>query len=255
MSARAALRIGAGLVTVAGSSSATTVNAAHLTAIMLTVCNSASDLLEILEDKRRNAVLIGPGAGVGEDTRSLAEAALASGAAVVLDADALTSFANNGGAPSESISFGFTGAAVKRSVTPDTLFTAIRAQPDRAVVMTPHEGEFKKLFPELACLPSKLDRARAAAKLSGAIVVLKGADTVIAAPDGLAAINANAPPALATAGSGDVLAGFITGLAGPRYAGVSSGLCGGMAARRMRQHVWPWSDRRRSARSAAESPR
>ncbi|NOT72987.1 MAG: hypothetical protein HOP09_17450 [Hyphomicrobium sp.] len=246
LSARAALRIGAGLVTVAGSSPACAVNAAHLTAIMLTVCNNAKDLREILEDKRKNAVLIGPGAGVGDETRAIVEAALASGADVVLDADALTSFAEKPDATTERVSFGFTATSAKQEVTPGALFTAITARrsllplgrrsPEggdegavrsqagdspltpalsprgegASVVMTPHEGEFKRLFGDVA--GSKLDRARHAAKLSGAIVVLKGPDTVIAAPDGFAAINANAPPALATAGSGDVLAGFITGL-------------------------------------------
>ena len=212
LAARGALRIGAGLVTVASSPAALLVNAAHLTAIILMSFGDARDLAEILEDKRKNAVLIGPGAGVDENTRDLTLAVLASGAAVVLDADALTSFAPGGDEGPETINFGFTSSRAKSIGTPAALFEAIRAKPDRAVVMTPHEGEFKRLFPELAKLPSKLDRARAAAKLSGAIVVLKGPDTVIAQPDGFAAINANAPPTLATAGSGDVLAGFITGL-------------------------------------------
>ncbi len=126
MSARGALRVGAGLVTVAGSSSACAVNAAHLTAIMLTVCNGAKDLRDILEDKRKNAVLIGPGAGVGDETRALVEAALASGADVVLDADALTSYAETQDAPTERVNFGFTAAAVKQEVTPEALFSAIR---------------------------------------------------------------------------------------------------------------------------------
>jgi hydroxyethylthiazole kinase-like uncharacterized protein yjeF len=212
LAARGALRMGAGLVTVAGSSSATAVNAAHLTAIMLAVCNRAQDLTEILSDTRKNAVLIGPGCGVGQETRDLVELALASGAAVVLDADALTSFAEAGQAADQTVTFGFTSARTKAVASPAALFSAIHAKPDRSVIMTPHEGEFKRLFPELAKLPSKLDRAREAAKLSGAVVVLKGADTVIASPNGTAAINTNAPPTLATAGSGDVLAGFITGL-------------------------------------------
>lgn len=210
MSARAALRIGAGLVTVAGSSSACAVNAAHLTAIMLTVCNGAKDLREILDDKRKTAVLIGPGAGVGEDTRALVDVALESEAAVVLDADALTSFAATDVTRADTVGFGFTSQRKQSASGPTALYAAIAAQPNRAVVLTPHEGEFRRLFGDL--LGSKLDRARAAAKFSGAIVVLKGADTVIAAPDGSAAINGNAPPTLATAGSGDVLAGFITGL-------------------------------------------
>ena len=180
---------------------------------MLAVCNRAADLREILSDKRKNAVLIGPGAGVGGETRDLVDVALASGAAVVLDADALTSFSETENATDEVVNFGFTSSRSKSISNPAALFSAICVRADRPVVMTPHEGEFKRLFGDVAPLvSSKLERARAAAKLSGAIVVLKGADTVIASPDGFAAINANAPPTLATAGSGDVLAGFITGL-------------------------------------------
>jgi ADP-dependent NAD(P)H-hydrate dehydratase / NAD(P)H-hydrate epimerase len=212
LAARGALRIGAGLVTVASSPPALLVNAAHLTAMMLAPFVDARDLAEILEDKRKNAVLIGPGAGVDENTRDLTLAVLASGAAVVLDADALSSFAPGGGEEPAIVNFGFTSSRTKSIGTPAALFEAARAKPDRAVVMTPHEGEFKRLFPGLSALPSKLERARNAARISGAIVVLKGPDTVIAQPDGFAAINANAPPTLATAGSGDVLAGFITGL-------------------------------------------
>jgi ADP-dependent NAD(P)H-hydrate dehydratase / NAD(P)H-hydrate epimerase len=212
LAARGALRVGAGLVTVASTPQALLVNAAHLTAMMLVPFTDARDLAEILEDKRRNAVLIGPGAGVDENTRDLTLAVLASDASVVLDADALSSFVREDQSPAATVHFGFTSSRTKSSSSPAALFAAIRTKPDRAVVMTPHEGEFKRLFPELESLASKLDRARAAAKLSGAIVVLKGPDTVIAAPDGFAAINANAPPTLATAGSGDVLAGFITGL-------------------------------------------
>lgn len=212
MSARAALRVGAGLVTVASPTSALPENAAHLTAIMLRPCPSARALGEILEDKRKNAVVIGPGASVGEDTRDLVLAALRSGAACVLDADALTSFTQKEDEGAGSVGFGFTGAAKPTSNHPETLFAAIRAGDAGPVVLTPHDGEFKRLFPVEAAIASKLERARAAALKSGAVVVLKGADTVIARPDGLAAINANAPPTLATAGSGDVLAGFIGGL-------------------------------------------
>lgn len=212
LAARGALRIGAGLVTVASPTSALPENAAHLTAIMLRPCPSARVLSEILDDKRKNAVVVGPGAGVGEETRELVIAALKSGAACVLDADAMTSFAQGPQDGAGSVGFGFTGAARATSNHPETLFNAIRANETRPVVLTPHEGEFKRLFPDLADMPSKLERARAAAMVSGAVVVLKGPDTVIARPDGCAAINANAPPTLATAGSGDVLAGFIGGL-------------------------------------------
>ncbi|MBV1887044.1 MAG: NAD(P)H-hydrate dehydratase, partial [Parvibaculaceae bacterium] len=164
------------------------INAAHLTAIMLTKLDDSDAMARLLEDKRHNAVLIGPGAGVGEKTRDLVNTILLSGAATVLDADALTSFEE----------------------TPRDLFVAIQSYFAGPVVMTPHEGEFKRLFPNLT--GSKLQRAKDAASLSGAIIILKGPDTLIACPDGRTAINANGVPELATAGSGDVLAGLIAGL-------------------------------------------
>ena len=214
LGARGALRAGAGLVTVASPRAAFPVNAAHLTAIMLKPFDVPAGLERILADKRLNAVLIGPGCGVGAETRDMTRIALASGAAIVLDADALTSFAESESGADVSPAtgaFGFVPAArLSSTALPADLFVAIKAGAPRPVVLTPHEGEFKRLFPGIA--GDKLGRARRAAAESGAVIVLKGPDTVVAHPDGRAAINENAPPWLATAGSGDVLAGFLTGL-------------------------------------------
>ena len=209
LGARGALRVGAGLVTVVGATTATAVNAAQLTAIMVKAIGADAALAEFLKDERHNAVLIGPGGGVGASLAASVVTVLASPAAAVLDADALTSFAPAKGQAKPASTFGFVARGAEPRPTPDVLFSAIKARA-AAVVLTPHEGEFKRLFGELS--GSKLERARQAAETSGAMVVLKGPDTVIAAPDGRAAINDNAPPWLATAGSGDVLAGLVTGL-------------------------------------------
>ena len=191
LAARGALRAGAGLVTIASPREALAVNAAASLAVMVRPVDGASELAEFLTDKRHNAVVIGPGGGVGRETRAQVLSALASEAAAVLDADALTSFAGD----------------------PQVLVKALGRS--AATTLTPHAGEFARLFKlinENPKLLSKLEKARAAAAETGVIVVLKGSDTVVAAPDGRASIADNAPPFLATAGSGDVLAGMIAGL-------------------------------------------
>jgi ADP-dependent NAD(P)H-hydrate dehydratase / NAD(P)H-hydrate epimerase len=183
MAARAAARIGAGLTTVAVPEQALAIYASALTSIMVQPLIEPGDFQRLLSDARYTAFLIGPGAGVNETTRARALDLLQTTKPVLLDADAISVFAPQA----------------------DALFQAIRGP----CVITPHEGEFKRIFDAAG---DKLWRARAAAKRSGAIIVLKGSDTVIAAPDGRAIINSNAPPTLATAGSGDVLGGLILGL-------------------------------------------
>ena len=193
MSARGSLRAGAGLVTLASPRDALAVNAAALTAVMVRPIDTVVEFAELLADRRFNACVIGPGAGLGERTRNFVLTALSAKRGLVLDADALTSFAE----------------------APDRLFEAIKASHDPQVVLTPHEGEFPRLFSDISNkhpLRSKLERVRAAAERSGAVVLLKGPDTVVASPDGRATIAANAPPWLATAGAGDVLSGIIAGL-------------------------------------------
>ncbi len=188
LAARAALGVGAGLVTVACTRETLPIYALSAPSAITAPVETEADYQALLADRRKNAVLLGPGNGVGPRTRGRALAALGAGKAVVLDADALTSF----------------------EARPSDLFEAIEGAIEGDCVLTPHEGEFGRLFADRD--GDKLARARAAAALSGAVILLKGADSVIAAPDGRAAINANAPPELATAGTGDVLAGLIVGL-------------------------------------------
>jgi len=185
LSARAGLRLGAGLVTVLSPPDALPVNAAHLEAVMLRPFESDLELEAAAEDV--DAAVIGPAAGVNETTLLNVLALARTGAALVIDADAVTVFRDDA----------------------EELFSVL----DRDDVLTPHPGEFERLFPGLLrSAPHRIAAGRQAAERAGAVVLLKGADTVIAAPDGRAAVNTNGSPWLATAGSGDVLAGFIGGL-------------------------------------------
>jgi NAD(P)H-hydrate epimerase len=187
LAARAAARGGAGLVTVAAPETAFPIYAAALTGVIVQPAADAAAFRDLLADRRRNAALIGPGAGTGPATREKTLAVLAAEKRAVLDADALTAFAGE----------------------QRVLFAAIRSD----CGMTPHEGEFARLFGEATeSATGKLERARLAARASGAVVLLKGSDTVVAAPEGRAAVGEGAPPHLATAGSGDALAGIVLGL-------------------------------------------
>ena len=184
LAAAAARRVGAGLVKVCAPEIARATYMSDAAGLMFV---AATENIE-LPDQRTSAVLIGPGFGVGADTRQKVLELLKSDRATVLDADALTSFADD----------------------PESLFSAIKSC-QAEVVLTPHSGEFSTLFGPTEG-PDKLKVTQAAAIASGAVVVFKGSDTVIAAPEGMAAISVNAPPWLATAGSGDVLAGLVCGL-------------------------------------------
>ncbi|TWD57913.1 NAD(P)H-hydrate epimerase [Agrobacterium vitis] len=190
LSAMAGLKAGAGLVTLAAPAEALAVNSAQTTAVMVKEVDDLSTLRDYLQDTRMSAFVLGPGFGVGEKARAFALALR--DRKLVLDADGISSFKDK----------------------PQDLFAYFAKNVPTQLVMTPHEGEFARLFPEIAKDQTlgKVQKAQAAAKCSNAIVVYKGADTVIASPDGAALINENAPPWLATAGSGDVLAGIIGGL-------------------------------------------
>jgi hydroxyethylthiazole kinase-like uncharacterized protein yjeF len=192
LAAKAALRAGAGLVTVAAPRASVPVLSTALEAVMVREAQGAAGLKKLLADKRLNAVLLGPGNTVGKNTKTAVEVAAKAKRALVLDADAISSFT------------GESGKLAK-------LLKMNRIQ----TLLTPHDGEFGKLFagdPQVFRIESKVEKARAAARALGAVVLLKGPDTVVAAPDGRATISNNAPPWLATAGAGDVLGGIALGL-------------------------------------------
>lgn len=183
LAARAGLRGGAGLVTLLCPPSALLVIASHITAEMVRRVEDADALASAISETA-DTVIIGPAAGVSDATREKVLAVLGSPAGAVLDADALSVFAD----------------------APEDLFGALRPSD----VMTPHPGEFARLFGDLLEVSAnRIEAARTAAERAGAVVLLKGADTVIAAPDGRAGVNIHATPWLATAGAGDVLAGLI----------------------------------------------
>ncbi|WP_404385761.1 NAD(P)H-hydrate dehydratase [Caenispirillum salinarum] len=184
LAGRGARRMGAGMLTIAAPAEAGALYQGDAPGNIVKPVEAAADLSALLEDERYNAVLLGAGGGKGAVLASMVLAVLKLDRSVVLDADALTSFADD----------------------PAMLFEAVQGP----TVFTPHTGEFSKIFPDLQ--GDKLVKSREAAKRSGAVVVLKGADTVIAGPDGRAVVNTAAPPTLATAGSGDVLGGMILGL-------------------------------------------
>ena len=190
LTAQAALRSGSGLVTIASPREALAINAAHLTSVMLQEADNPDEICKILEDPRLNCVALGPGLPPTTKTACTVEKVLGMNRRTILDAGALTAFSD----------------------IPERVFEKIH-HCENDVFLTPHDGEFTRLFPGESILPSKIDRAVAASTKSGATIILKGPDTIVAAPDGQVSVSDNAPPWLSTAGSGDVLTGIIAGLA------------------------------------------
>jgi len=182
LAAKASQKIGAGLTTIISQEDSLNIYKLYRASLMVDEFNNIDEFKNILRDEGKNAILIGSGSGI--DIKEYIDAIFSFNKYIVLDADVFSAYKNKPSELLENLS--------------------------ENCVLTPHEGEFKRLFPNLT--GNKLDRAREAAKISNAIIVLKGGDTIIAAPDRTAVINTNAPPSLATAGSGDVLAGMITGL-------------------------------------------
>ena len=200
LAARAGLRAGAGLVSLLIEEAAARMCAAHETEVMLSVRRKGRDLAPLLQAIRPTAAVIGPAGGTGKAMREDVMALRMQGLPLVVDADALSAFAR----------------------APDLLF----AQLDETCVLTPHEGEFARIFPGLADRSqNKAERTRLAAARAGCAVLLKGPDTIIAAPDGRAIVNTNAPPDLATAGSGDVLAGITGALLAQGANGFEAAAC------------------------------
>jgi hydroxyethylthiazole kinase-like uncharacterized protein yjeF len=198
LAARGARRVGAGLVTLAVPDESFPIYALDQPGALIAPLNEEHGFADLLVDSRRNAILIGPGCGLNEMTRADTLAALKTTRPVVLDADSLSVFAPD----------------------PDILFKKIKG----TCILTPHEGEFARLFPDLQ--GPRIVRARAAAKRSGAIILLKGPDSIVTAPDGRTAIATNASFDLATGGSGDVLAGIIVGLLAQGMDGFEAAMAG-----------------------------
>lgn len=187
--AQSALRTGSGLVTIAAPKETLLAHASYITSLMLCEIDNPRELKEQLKDRRLNTICLGPGMDPDQQTRDMVSAALTSAGSIVIDAGAISAFAED----------------------PKTLFKLIHEH-ESSCVLTPHDGEFDRLFSDLASNKDRLSKAREASKISGATIVLKGPDTIIAEPKGRTAISDNAPPWLATAGSGDVLTGIIAGL-------------------------------------------
>lgn len=183
LSAHAAARMGSGLTTLLVPEVAFAIYASALTSIMVKPFGDIETFNHSINGKRITSFLIGPGAGVSDDTRSQSLKLLDTNCPVVLDADALTAFQGE--------------------------LSLLSSYLHANCVLTPHEGEFKRLF---SLTDDRVLSVQQAAKVCGAIVVLKGSETVVAAPNGQTMVNNNAPPTLATGGAGDVLAGMIAGL-------------------------------------------
>jgi NAD(P)H-hydrate epimerase len=207
LASRAARRIGVGMLTVAAPREAHPFYLSDQPGLIVRPMENAEDLAALLEDKRITAILVGSGLPPSAETRGLVETAIRSGRPVVIDGGGLTAFAGD----------------------PSGLARLGRAD----IVLTPHAGEFARLFPNLDRVRDKVSRARDAARECRCTLVLKGADTVIASPGSAGAINMDAPAWLATAGSGDVLAGLVAGLlgqgAGPFEAAAAAVSLHGMA--------------------------
>lgn len=239
LSAEAGLRAGAGLVTVGARPDTLPVLANHLTAIMVREVDGPGELGAWLDDKRLTAFVLGPGFGAGGTVRDYVR--LLAGRPLVLDADGITSFRDE----------------------PEALFALYRHAEQPTLVLTPHEGEFARLFPDIAADKTlgKVEKAVAAARRAHAVVIYKGADTVIAEPGGRAFINDNAPPWLATAGSGDVLAGIVGGLLAqgmPAFEAAAAGVYihgeagrragAGLTAEDLPGHIFPLDELQGSSR-------
>ena len=193
LAARGALRAGAGLVTVASPGDALPIHAAGNLAVMVREAEGALGLSTLLSDRRINTVILGPGGGAGSEMRAKVAVAISANRTIILDADAITSFGEN----------------------PNELFTEVKNHPESTMILTPHDGEFSRLFKSIERIPSvkqKLEATRCASHETDSVILLKGSDSVISSPNGEAFISDNAPPYLATAGAGDVLAGIIAGL-------------------------------------------